>query len=157
MLDRREELALLPLEEEEAERLLASVPIETWNVRAQSPTMRHVGPVAQDFNGRFAYLFGEVESPVYINNMDAVGISLAASQGLYQLMQEKNEQIAELAVRLSQVEGSQRIQSSVGWTILSPAWGIALIAFGWHIGRHGRRRSQTRISRPGVDNSPHAS
>jgi len=61
---------------------LAAMPLQTWNLKAQSPAMRHIGPVAQDFNGLFGYLFGEVESPVRINSMDAVGVSLAAAQGL---------------------------------------------------------------------------
>ncbi len=83
----------------DTERLLetlAAMPIQTWNLKAQPLEMRHVGPVAQDFNGEFAYLFGEVESPVHINNMDAVGISLAAAQGLYERSQEQATRIAEM-------------------------------------------------------------
>ena len=75
---------------------LATMPIQTWNLRAQPPEMRHIGPVAQDFNGTFGYLFGEVESPIRINTMDAVGVSLAAAQGLYQLSQEQAARIEEL-------------------------------------------------------------
>jgi hypothetical protein len=52
--------------------------------------------VAQDFNGQFAYLFGEVESPTHINNMDAVGISLAATQGLYELSNDQAARIEAL-------------------------------------------------------------
>ncbi len=76
--------------------MLAAMPVQTWNLRAQSPQMRHIGPVAQDFNGLFAYLFGQVEDPLYINTMDAVGISLAANQGLYELSQEQAARIAQL-------------------------------------------------------------
>jgi hypothetical protein len=72
---------------------LAAMPVQTWNLKSQSPEIRHIGPVAQDFNGEFAYLFGEVESPVYINTMDAIGISLAAIQGLYELSLEQEERI----------------------------------------------------------------
>jgi hypothetical protein len=76
--------------------ILAGLPIQTWNLIAQPDSTRHIGPVAQDFNGQFAYLFGEVESPVHINNMDAIGISLAASQGLYQKVQEQQATIEKL-------------------------------------------------------------
>ena len=76
---------------------LVALPVQTWNLRAQSPEMRHIGPVAQDFNGGFAYLFGEVESPVHINVMDAVGVSLAASQGLYAHTQAQAARLEALA------------------------------------------------------------
>jgi hypothetical protein len=75
---------------------LAEMPIQTWNLKSQSPEMRHIGPVAQDFNGIFGYLFGEVESPSHINSMDAIGVSLAAAQGLYQLSKEQAARIEEL-------------------------------------------------------------
>jgi hypothetical protein len=75
---------------------LAAMPVQTWNLKSQSPEMRHIGPVSQDFNAEFAYLFGEVESPVYINTMDAIGVSLAAVQGLYELSLEQAARIEEL-------------------------------------------------------------
>jgi hypothetical protein len=75
---------------------LAAMPIQTWNLKSQSPKIRHIGPVAQDFNGIFGYLFGEVESPTHINSMDAIGVSLAAAQGLYQLSKEQAARIEEL-------------------------------------------------------------
>jgi hypothetical protein len=75
---------------------LAEMPIQTWNLKSQSPKMRHIGPVAQDFNRTFGYLFGEVESSSHINSMDAIGVSLAAAQGLYQLSKEQAARIEEL-------------------------------------------------------------
>ncbi len=83
---------------------LAGMPVQTWNLKAQSPQMRHIGPVAQDFNGRFAYLFGQVEDPLYINTMDAVGISLAAIQGLYELSQEQDARIVHLEGHVAVLE-----------------------------------------------------
>jgi hypothetical protein len=100
----------------DAQRLLealAALPIQTWNLKAQPAEMRHVGPVAQDFNGEFGYLFGEVESPVHINTMDAVGISLAAVQGLYaqnQALQAENaslqQQVDDLEARMAALEAA---------------------------------------------------
>jgi len=75
---------------------LAATPIQTWNLKAQSPATRHIGPVAQDFNSNFGYLFGQVESPVHVNTMDTVGISLAADKALYRLSQEQAARIARL-------------------------------------------------------------
>ena len=75
---------------------LAGMPVFTWNMQAQSEDVRHIGPVAQDFHASFGYLFGGVESPLHINTMDALGVSLAASQGLYTLVQDQAEQIGRL-------------------------------------------------------------
>jgi len=75
---------------------LDGMPVLTWNLQAQPNEVRHIGPVAQDFNESFSYLFGEVESPLHINMMDAVGVSLAAAQGLHALAQEQAQQIDEL-------------------------------------------------------------
>jgi hypothetical protein len=131
----------------DTERLLetlAAMPIQTWNLKAQPLEMRHVGPVAQDFNGEFAYLFGEVESPVHINNMDAVGISLAAAQGLYERSQKQATRIAELETentalqqqlgdleaRVAALEAASRASQApglpaIGWWLLG---GLAVVA-----------------------------
>lgn len=76
--------------------VLAGLPVQSWKLKAQPAEMRHVGPVAQEFNGRFTYLFGEVENPVYINTMDAVGVSLAAVQGLYERSWQQSARIEAL-------------------------------------------------------------
>ena len=69
---------------------LAGIPIETWNYKTQDASIRHIGPMAQDFHAAFAV--GEDER--YINSVDADGVALAAIQGLYQVVQEKEARIA---------------------------------------------------------------
>ena len=76
--------------------VLDEMPVLTWNLQAQPDEVRHIGAMAQDFNASFAYLFGEVESPLHINMMDAVGITLAAAQGLHTLVQEQATRIEQL-------------------------------------------------------------
>lgn len=71
---------------------LAAIPIQTWNYKSQDPTIRHIGPVAQDFYAAF----GVGEDDTHISTVDADGVALAAIQGLYQLSQEQNAHIAEL-------------------------------------------------------------
>jgi hypothetical protein len=71
---------------------LAEMPISTWNYRAQDPSIRHVGPVAQDFYAAF-----EVgRDDRHIATIDLDGVALAAIQGLYQLSQEQDVRIEEL-------------------------------------------------------------
>ena len=62
-------------------------------------------PVAQDFAAIFGY--GEHNNR-RINNLDAIGVSLAANQANYRLLKEtikeKDTEIEELKKRLSELE-----------------------------------------------------
>jgi len=71
---------------------LAEVPVSTWNYKAQDATIRHMGPMAQDFYAAF----GLGESDTSITTVDADGVALAAIQGLYQLSQEQASRIEAL-------------------------------------------------------------
>jgi hypothetical protein len=73
---------------------LAEIPVSTWNYKAQDPSIRHLGPMAQDFNSLVEDLGGEGET--YISTVDADGVALAAIQGLYQLAQEQSVRIEAL-------------------------------------------------------------
>ena len=84
---------------------LNSLPVQTWSYRAQRSDKRHIGPVSEDFNGLFGYLFGEAESDTHINTMDAVGIALAAAKGLYAEDQEQSARIAALEAKNSELCG----------------------------------------------------
>ena len=63
---------------------LAKIPIGTWNYKSQSPDIRHIGPMAQDFAAAFEV--GEDET--HITTVDADGVALAAIQGLNQKLDE---------------------------------------------------------------------
>jgi hypothetical protein len=71
---------------------LASIPIQTWNYKSQDATIQHIGPSAQDF----ALAFGLGEDNRHISTVDADGVALAAIQGLYQIVQHKDAEIATL-------------------------------------------------------------
>jgi trimeric autotransporter adhesin len=75
---------------------LAMIPISTWNYRTQDAAVRHIGPMAQDF----AAAFNVGEDERHITTVDADGVSLAAIQGLYQIVQEKDRRIGELEAEL---------------------------------------------------------
>nr|MBC8254036.1 tail fiber domain-containing protein [Ardenticatenia bacterium] len=83
-----------PVDAQELLARLAENPITTWNYKSQDPAIRHIGPMAQDFNALIDGLGGEGED--YINTLDADGVALAAIQGLYQLSQEQATRIEEL-------------------------------------------------------------
>jgi hypothetical protein len=76
---------------------LAGIPIQTWNYKTQASSIRHIGPMAQDFHAAFAV--GEDEHT--INSLDADGVALAAIQGLHQALQEQDARIAAQATELA--------------------------------------------------------
>jgi hypothetical protein len=78
---------------------LAAVPVQTWSYKTEPGSVRHIGPMAQDFKRAF----GVGEDDTHIATVDADGVALSAIQGLYRLLQsqairldEKDRQIAEL-------------------------------------------------------------
>jgi hypothetical protein len=73
---------------------LAAMPIQEYNLKSQDASIRHVGPVAQDFYAAFGY----GESDLAINMEDADGVALAAIQSLYELNQEQATRIESLEV-----------------------------------------------------------
>ncbi len=79
---------------------LVSIPIQKWNYNTQDPSIRHIGPMAQDLASAFAV--GEDEK--YINPSDADGVSMAAIQGLYQMVKERDQRIEQLEARLAAME-----------------------------------------------------
>jgi Flp pilus assembly pilin Flp len=83
---------------------VVSLPIETWNYLSQGPSVRHIGPMAQDFHTAF----GVGEDDTHINMVDANGVALAAIQGLYHLVQEQEMQLTVLEARLAALEARER-------------------------------------------------
>jgi hypothetical protein len=81
-----------PIDSVEVLRKVAAMPIATWNWKSQDASIRHMGPMAQDFRAAF----GLGETPKGISTVDADGVALAAIQGLHQLVEEKDARIATL-------------------------------------------------------------
>jgi hypothetical protein len=85
---------------------LSRIQIAEWNLKSQDPAIRHLGPTAQDFYAAFG--LGEDER--YIGAVDADGVALAAIQGLHRLVQEQQEQIARLEMRMMTLERAEGIE-----------------------------------------------
>jgi hypothetical protein len=79
---------------------LTQVPLATWNYESQDESIRHIGPMAQDFHAAF----GVGEDERYITGIDADGVALAAIQGLHQIVQEKNCEIESLDSEISNLK-----------------------------------------------------
>lgn len=85
---------------------LATLPIATWNYKGDDPSIRHIGPMAQDFAAAFAV--GEDDR--HICPVDAQGVSLAAIQGLYRLMREKGALIEDQQRLITELREQLRLQ-----------------------------------------------
>lgn len=83
---------------------VAAMPLTTWNYKAQDKSIRHIGPMAQDF----AAAFKVGENDTTISTVDEGGVALAAIQGLNQKLEEqvkeKDAEIQDLKQRLETLE-----------------------------------------------------
>ncbi len=77
------------------------LPISSWNYKTDVNNMRHIGPMAQDFQKAFG-LNGTDDK--HISSIDAQGVALAAIQGLYQQNQKLTAQLKSLEARLAKLE-----------------------------------------------------
>lgn len=80
---------------------VATLPISSWNYKTDANNLRHIGPMAQDFQKTFG-LNGKDDK--HISSIDAQGVALAAIQGLYQQNQKLIAQLKSLEARLLKLE-----------------------------------------------------
>jgi trimeric autotransporter adhesin len=90
--DRAAKRAIRPASGRKVLRKLASVPVSTWSYRAQDDSIRHIGPMAQDFYR----VFGVGEDRRHIDSVDADGVALAAIKGLNRKVERLQRKVASL-------------------------------------------------------------
>ncbi len=95
--DRAAKENFTPIDPADVLEQLAELDVTRWNYRVESPAIQHIGPVAQDFHA----LFGVGGDDKHLAALDTAGVALAAIQGLYEIVQEKDCEIDELK---SQIE-----------------------------------------------------
>ena len=79
---------------------VAALPLSTWSYKTQDDSVRHLGPMAQDFKA--AFNLGNDDKR--ITSIDADGVALAAIQGLNQKLNERNFELAELRKQNADLE-----------------------------------------------------
>jgi hypothetical protein len=90
--DRNLKENIAPIDGKEVLTRLAGIPVSSWNYKNQGTSIRHIGPMAQDFKSAF----NVGESDRFINIVDSGGVALASIQGLYSILQEKDKEIRSL-------------------------------------------------------------
>jgi hypothetical protein len=81
---------------------VAALPLASWNYKAQDKSVRHLGPLAQDFRAAF----GLGESDRTITTVDADGVALAAIQGLNEKV-EAGDQKSEARIQKLEAENAE--------------------------------------------------
>ena len=81
-----------PVDGPEILERLAALPISTWNYKTDPPSVRHLGPMAQDF----AAAFGLGDSDRHIHAIDAQGVLMVAVQALYRRVKALEAEVAAL-------------------------------------------------------------
>ncbi len=86
---------------------LDAMPVTEWSYRWESPTVRHIGPMAQDFHAAFGLGTDETK----ISPRDMAGVSMAAIKALRVELLERDaeiatqrQQISTLQARLDELE-----------------------------------------------------
>jgi len=90
--DRELKENIVPVDRKEILERLVNLPLFTWTAKGKDPSIRHLGPMAQDFHA--AYGLGMDDK--FISTIDLDGVALSAIQGLYQIVQEKDARISHL-------------------------------------------------------------
>ena len=91
--DRNAKENFTPVSVAEALRKVATLPITEWNYKSGPDTVRHVGPMAQDFRTAFG-LNGDDDK--HISVVDESGVALAAIQGLDQKVESGKLKVEKL-------------------------------------------------------------
>jgi hypothetical protein len=79
---------------------LAAINVETWNYKGESLSVRHMGPMAQDF----ARAFGLGSDDKSIHTVDASGVALASIQALHRMLLEREAEIGALREQVEELK-----------------------------------------------------
>lgn len=85
-----------PADHHEVLRKLAALSIETWNYKTDDPSIRHIGPMAQDF----AAAFNVGHDDKHIHVVDSMGVAFAAIKALHEVLQERAAGIEAMKAEL---------------------------------------------------------
>jgi hypothetical protein len=100
--DRNAKEAFEPVDPRAVLAAVAALPIERWSYKGE--TVRHLGPMAQDF----AAAFGVGPDDRHIFPLDAAGVALAALQGLYALVRTQGARLERLEREVAALRAEAR-------------------------------------------------
>lgn len=98
-----------PVNGEDFLQKISKMNLTSWNYKGQDPkTLRHYGPMAQDFYKAFGQdAFGTIGTDTTINQADFDGVNLIAIQALIRRMEEMGMEIATIKAELVEARSEQ--------------------------------------------------
>ena len=82
---------------------VAQMPVSSWAYKSDDPSVRHLGPMAQDFYS--AFRLGDTDRAY--DPIDAHGVALAAIKALAEQVQEQNARIESLERENRELQGDE--------------------------------------------------
>ncbi|MEV4950054.1 tail fiber domain-containing protein [Streptomyces sp. NPDC053755] len=82
---------------------VVDLPVSTWRYRAGPDTVRHLGPMAQDWWEAFG-LGGDDRT---ISPVDTNGVALVCVQALHRLLQDSRAEIADLRAEVARLTAAK--------------------------------------------------
>lgn len=98
--DREAKTNVTPVSDRAVLDALASVPMSTWSYKTDDPSVRHLGPMAQDLH----QAFGLGGTDKAYDPVDAHGIAFASVKALYEMAQEQDRRIRKLEEENARLE-----------------------------------------------------
>ena len=98
--DRDAKTAIDPADPADVLDRVTELEISEYSYKSQDETIRHMGPMAQDFHP----LFGLGEDELRVSAMNLAGISLAAIQGLKAELGQRDDRLEEQERRIARLE-----------------------------------------------------
>ncbi|UCC29922.1 MAG: hypothetical protein JSU86_17185 [Phycisphaerales bacterium] len=109
--DRAQKDGLAAIDARDILKRVSTLPISTWRHKAEEPSVRHMGAMAQDFYAAFG--LGSDER--HIAALDTGGVALAAIQGLHDIVNEKECEIEMLrAEKDAEIEALEKRNGELG-------------------------------------------
>jgi Chaperone of endosialidase len=90
--DRNLKRDIEPIDDQSVLERVARMPISTWSYKTDDPSVRHIGPMAQDFHAAFG--LGDTDRAY--DPIDAHGVAFAAIQALSERVAEQNARLERL-------------------------------------------------------------
>jgi hypothetical protein len=90
--DRNVKRDIVPVDPQAVLEGVARMPVATWSYKTDDPSVRHMGPMAQEFYGEFG--LGDTDKAY--SPIDAHGVAFAAIQALYERVREQDARIEKL-------------------------------------------------------------
>jgi hypothetical protein len=90
--DRNLKRAFEPVDPQQVLETLSRIPISTWSYKSDDPSVRHMGPMAQDLHAAFG--LGDTDKAY--NPVDAHGVAFAAIQALAARLDAQDARIRRL-------------------------------------------------------------